>query len=118
MLYKSMIQKALLNDLIEPASVPLYGSFSFQVENELVQLNGLWLAGTSGITFFSDTEDYYVNKTFPYKDIRSCSKKVSLLAMSPKIELSLLDGTSYTMLVEQEDAKRFVQAISDRLQNV
>ncbi|WP_240310407.1 MULTISPECIES: hypothetical protein [Listeria] len=114
MAYKSMIAKALTHNLIEQTSVPVYGSFPFSVAGELVQLDGLWIANLAGVTFFSETEAYFVNKMFSYHDIAHCSRHISLLAMSPKIKFTLLDGTTYTMLVEQEDAKRFVQTVRER----
>ncbi len=116
--YKNTIANAISHGLIEPGSVPIYGNFLFTIEDEQANLDGLWIANAKGVTFFSENDAYYLNRTFIYSEIAHCTKKVSLLAMSPKVELSTSDGHTYSMIVEQEDARRFTHTVHERKKNI
>lgn len=84
-----MIAKAGVRALLGMDTSLIYGSFAYEMEDEWMDLTGLWISNENALIFYLENEDVYLLKKFAYEMIDSLEQKVSILSMTKKLILHL-----------------------------
>ncbi|EHO3276756.1 TPA: hypothetical protein PXB02_001442 [Listeria innocua] len=114
-MYETMIAKAGARELLGMDTSLIYGSFSYVVEDELMDLTGLWISNEDVFIFYLENEDVYLLKKFAYEDIELLEQKVSIISMTKKLILHLKNSEKYTLLVANGEAKVFAAKVNERI---
>lgn len=109
-----MIAKAGVRELLGMDTSLIYGSFAYEMEDEWMDLTGLWISNENALIFYLENEDVYLLKKFAYEMIDSLEQKVSILSMTKKLILHLNNKESYTLLVANGEAKLFAARVNER----
>lgn len=117
-LYETMIAKAGVRALLGMDTSLIYGSFAYEMEDEWMDLTGLWISNENALIFYLENEDVYLLKKFAYEMIDSLEQKVSILSMTKKLILHLNNKESYTLLVANGEAKLFAARVNERIEKV
>lgn len=117
-LYETMIAKAGVRELLGMDTSLIYGSFAYEMEDEWMDLTGLWISNENALIFYLENEDVYLLKKFAYEMIDSLEQKVSILSMTKKLILHLNNKESYTLLVANGEAKLFAARVNERIEKV
>lgn len=83
-----MIAKAGVRELLGMDTSLIYGSFAYEMEDEWMDLTGLWISNENALIFYLENEDVYLLKKFAYEMIDSLEQKVSILSMTKKIDFT------------------------------
>lgn len=117
-LYETMIAKASTHELLDMTTSLIYGSFTYSVEGELMDLTGLWISNEDAFIFYLENEDIYLLKKFAYKDIEALEQKISIMSMTKKLILRFNNKESYTLLVANGEANVFASRVNERIEKV
>lgn len=117
-LYETMIAKASTHELLGMNTSLIYGSFTYSVEGELMDLTGLWISNEDAFIFYLENEDVYLLKKFAYKDIEVLEQKISIMSMTKKLILRFKNKESYTLLVANGEANVFASRVNERIEKV
>lgn len=117
-LYETMIAKASTHELLGMNTSLIYGSFTYSVEGELMDLTGLWISNEDAFIFYLENEDVYLLKKFAYKDIEALEQKISIMSMTKKLILRFNNKESYTLLVANGEANVFASRVNERIEKV
>ncbi|EFS02859.1 hypothetical protein [Listeria seeligeri] len=117
-MYETIIAKAGARGLLGMDTSLIYGSFSYKMEDELMDLDGLWISNEDAFIFYLENDDVYLLKRFAYENIQILEQKVSIISMTKKLVLLLKNKESFTMLVANGEAKAFVNRANERIQKV
>lgn len=117
-LYETMIAKASTHELLYMNTSLIYGSFTYSVEGELMDLTGLWISNEDAFIFYLENEDVYLLKKFAYKDIEALEQKISIMSMTKKLILRFKNKESYTLLVANGEANVFASRVNERIEKV
>ncbi|EHD5881898.1 hypothetical protein V5454_002248 [Listeria monocytogenes] len=117
-MYQTMIAKAGVRELLGMDTSLIYGSFAYEMEDEWMDLTGLWISNENALIFYLENEDVYLLKKFAYEMIDSLEQKVSILSMTKKLILHLNNKESYTLLVANGEAKLFAARVNERIEKV
>lgn len=117
-LYETMIAKASTHELLDVNTSLIYGSFTYSVEGELMDLTGLWISNEDAFIFYLENEDVYLLKKFAYKDIEAIEQKISIMSMTQKLILRFNNKESYTLLVANGEANVFASRVNERIEKV
>lgn len=108
-----MIAKAGVRELLGMDTSLIYGSFAYEMEDEWMDLTGLWISNENALIFYLENEDVYLLKKFAYEMIDSLEQKVSIISMTKKLILHLNNKESYTLLVANGEAKLFAARVNE-----
>ncbi|ECL8007335.1 TPA: hypothetical protein LWO28_002568 [Listeria innocua] len=114
-MYETMIAKAAARELLGMDTSLIYGSFSYVMEGELMDLTGLWISNEDVFIFYLENEDVYLLKKFAYEEIELLEQKVSIISMTKKLILHLKNSEKYTLLVANGEAKVFAAKVNERI---
>ncbi len=117
-LYETMIAKAGARELLGMNTSLIYGSFSYRIEGELMELDGLWISNEDAFIFYLENEEIYLLKKFAYEEIQILEQKISIVSMTKKLILKFKNKESYTLLVANGEAKVFANSVNERIQKV
>ncbi|MBC1999491.1 hypothetical protein [Listeria marthii] len=117
-MYETMIAKASVRELLGMDTSLIYGSFTYKMDGELLDLTGLWISNDDALIFYLENEEVYLLRKFAYEDIKDLEQKVSFLAMTKKLILHLKNKESYTLLVVNGEAKVFAAKVKERIEKV
>lgn len=117
-LYETMIAKASTHELLGMNTSLIYGSFTYSVEGELMDLTGLWISNEDAFIFYLENEVVYLLKKFAYKDIEAIEQKISIMSMTKKLILRFKNKESYTLLVANGEANVFTSRVNERIEKV
>lgn len=117
-LYETMIAKASTHELFDMNTSLIYGSFTYSVEGELMDLTGLWISNEDAFIFYLENEDVYLLKKFAYKDIEALEQKISIMSMTKKLILRFKNKESYTLLLANGEANVFASRVNERIEKV
>ncbi|EAF0037747.1 hypothetical protein CDL75_14940, partial [Listeria monocytogenes] len=70
-MYETMIAKAGVRELLGMDTSLIYGSFAYEMEDEWMDLTGLWISNENALIFYLENEDVYLLKKFAYEMIDS-----------------------------------------------
>ncbi|HAC1192818.1 TPA: hypothetical protein ACGRIC_002958, partial [Listeria monocytogenes] len=84
-MYETMIAKAGVRELLGMDTSLIYGSFAYEMEDEWMDLTGLWISNENALIFYLENEDVYLLKKFAYEMIDSLEQKVSIISMTKKL---------------------------------
>ncbi|EAH1828837.1 hypothetical protein D4772_16065, partial [Listeria monocytogenes] len=65
-MYETMIAKAGVRALLGMDTSLIYGSFAYEMEDEWMDLTGLWISNENALIFYLENEDVYLLKKFAY----------------------------------------------------
>ncbi|MBC1628417.1 hypothetical protein HB952_11155 [Listeria welshimeri] len=117
-MYETMIAKASTHELLGMNTSLIYGSFTYSVEGELMDLTGLWISNEDAFIFYLENEVVYLLKKFAYKDIEAIEQKISIMSMTKKLILRFKNKESYTLLVANGEANVFTSRVNERIEKV
>ncbi|AHI56293.1 hypothetical protein ACP0AK_06790 [Listeria ivanovii] len=117
-MYETMIAKAGARELLGMNTSLIYGSFSYRIEGELMELDGLWISNEDAFIFYLENEEIYLLKKFAYEEIQILEQKISIVSMTKKLILKFKNKESYTLLVANGEAKVFANSVNERIQKV
>ncbi|MCD2248549.1 hypothetical protein LAX74_009375 [Listeria marthii] len=117
-MYETIIAKAGARGLLGMDTSLIYGSFTYKMEGELLDLTGLWISNDDALIFYLENDEVYLLKKFTYEHIVVLEQKVSLMAMTKKLILRLKNKESYSLLVANGEAKVFAARVNERIEKV
>ncbi|MBC6296990.1 hypothetical protein HCJ45_07730 [Listeria sp. FSL L7-1517] len=117
-MYETMIAKATSHALLGIDSHLVYGSFTYHIEGESMDLDGLWISNEDALIFYLENDDVYLMTKIAYVDMHKLEHKVSIISMTKKLILRLKNKENYTLLVAHGEAKGFADCVNKRIQKV